>query len=79
MPSATGVVLRSSVEQSEVGDQKSLLTTSDPIIQQTRIESTVALSPGRIASLGSLDRTGTARHLDIEVTLEPSKLRDADR
>ncbi len=71
--SSTGAVLNSVVEQSEVGDEKNLRSTDDPIIRQTKIEGAVTLTPGKATNIGSLDRVGTTRHLDVDVTLEPTK------
>ena len=70
---ASGAVLKSQVEQSEVGGESTLSNSNEPIIRQTRIEGSVLLVPGKAVSLGSLDRIGTTRHVDVEVTLEPLK------
>ena len=69
---STGAVLLSRVEQSEVGGETSLRNSEEPIIRQTRIEGDVTLVTGKPTNLGSLERIGSTRHLDVDVVLEPA-------
>jgi type II secretory pathway component GspD/PulD (secretin) len=65
-----GTSLRTKVEQSAVGDEKSGIVAPDPVIRQTMLEGTSGLSAGKPVVLGSIDVPGTTRHQEIEVTTE---------
>ena len=65
--------LRTKVEQSSVGDEKSGIGAQDPVISQTRLEGWSMLTPGKPTVLGSLDIAGTTRHEEITVVSEPVK------
>jgi type II secretory pathway component GspD/PulD (secretin) len=65
-----GVRLRSKVEQSSIGEEKSGVGAQDPIVRQTSLEGTSFLTPGKPLVLGSLDVPGSTRHLDVEVVME---------
>jgi type II secretory pathway component GspD/PulD (secretin) len=67
---ANGVRLRSKVEQSSIGEEKSGVVEQDPIVRQTVLEGTSFLTPGKPLVLGSLDITGSTRHLEVEVVME---------
>ncbi len=67
---ANGVRLRSKVEQSSIAEEKSGVGAQDPIVRQTVLEGTSFLTPGKPLVLGSLDITGSTRHLDVEVVME---------
>jgi type II secretory pathway component GspD/PulD (secretin) len=67
---ANGVRLRSKVEQSSIAEEKSGVGVQDPIVRQTVMEGTSFLTPGKPLVLGSLDITGSTRHLDVEVVME---------
>jgi type II secretory pathway component GspD/PulD (secretin) len=67
---ANGVRLRSKVEQSSIGEEKSGVSEQDPIVRQTVLEGTSFLTPGKPLVLGSLDVTGSTRHLEVEVVME---------
>ena len=69
--STDGLNLRSKLEQSSLAEEKSSLSTPDPIIRQSILEGTASLTLGKPLTLGSLDIPGSTRHLDIEVVLEP--------
>jgi type II secretory pathway component GspD/PulD (secretin) len=70
---ADGVRLKTKVEQSSVSDEKSGLGVQDPVIRQTRLESTATLAMGKPMALGALDIPGTDRHEDVEVVAESVK------
>lgn len=68
--SASGVRLRSKLEQSSVAEEKSGMGGQDPIIRQTFLEGTSFLTLGKPAAVGSADVPGSTRHLDVEVVAE---------
>lgn len=67
---ATGARLRTKVEQSSVAEERSGVGAQDPIVRQTTIEGTSFLTPGKPLVLGSVDVSGSTRHLDVEVVME---------
>src|SRR5215467_2950165 len=69
--SADGVKLNTAVEQSSIAEWKSGFGTPDPIVRQAKLEGTSILTAGKPLILGSMDVPHTARHLDIEVVMEP--------
>jgi len=69
--SGGGVKLNTVVEQSSVAEEKSGLGTQDPIVRQSKLEGTSILTAGKPLILGSMDIASGARHLDIEVVMEP--------
>jgi hypothetical protein len=69
--SGGGVKLNTLVEQSSVAEEKSGLGTQDPIVRQSKLEGTSILTAGNPLILGSMDISGSAMHLDIEVVMEP--------
>jgi hypothetical protein len=69
--SGDGVKLNTQVEQSSIAEEKSGLGTQDPIVRQTKLEGTSILTAGKPLILGSMDIASSARHLDIEVLMEP--------
>lgn len=68
--SANGVKLHTKVEQSSVAEELSSLGKQDPIIRQTLLEGTSALTVGKSVLLGAIDVSGSTRHLDVEVVLD---------
>lgn len=66
-----GLQLKSKVEQSSVGEPSTIAGVQEPVFRQTSIEGTSKLSPGKPLTLGSMDVTGTTRHIDVEVIAEP--------
>lgn len=67
-----GLRLKSKVEQSSVSDEHmSGALASEPIVRQTSLEGTSAVTLGKPITLGSVDIVGTTRHVDIEVVAEP--------
>jgi hypothetical protein len=69
--SGGGVKLNTVVEQSSVAEEKSGLGAQDPIVRQSKLEGTSILTAGKPLILGSMDIASSARHLDIEVVMEP--------
>jgi type II secretory pathway component GspD/PulD (secretin) len=68
---ATGVKLRTKVEQLGIAEQASGLGAQDPVIRQSELEGTSFLAVGKPLVLGSMDVPGSTRHLDVEVVMEP--------
>lgn len=67
-----GLLLKSKVEQSSLADEHmSGPLSPEPIVRQTSLEGTSALTIGKPLTLGSLDIAGSTRHVDIEVVAEP--------
>jgi hypothetical protein len=69
--SGSGIKLNTVVEQSSIAEEKSGLGTQDPIVRQSKLEGTAILIAGKPMMLGSMDVPSSARHLDIEVVMEP--------
>lgn len=65
-----GARLRSKVEQSSVAEERSGVGAQDPVVRQTTIEGTSFLIAGKPLLLGSVDISGSTRHLDVEVVME---------
>ena len=65
-----GVKLHTKIEQSSVAEELSGLGKQDPVIRQTLLEGTSALTVGKPVVLGGLDLSGSTRHLDLEVVLD---------
>ncbi len=66
-----GLQLKSKIEESNLGQPSTIAGVEEPVIRQTVVEGTSRLSPGKPLTLGSVDITGTTRHVDIEVVAEP--------
>ena len=66
-----GLQLKSKIEQSSLGQPSTIAGVTEPVFRQAAIEGTSRLLPGKPLALGSIDETGTARHIDIEVVAEP--------
>jgi type II secretory pathway component GspD/PulD (secretin) len=66
-----GATLETKVEQSAIGEEKSGVVAPDPVISQTMLEGTSALTAGKPVVLGSIDVPGTTRRQEIEVVTEP--------
>jgi Bacterial type II and III secretion system protein len=66
-----GVQLVSKLEQSSVAPAPVRIgDVSEPIIRQMVLENTSVVAAGKAVVIGSLDIPDTARHSDIEVTVE---------
>jgi type II secretory pathway component GspD/PulD (secretin) len=67
---ASGARLRSKVEQSSATESRTIAEVTEPVVRQTVLENTALLTLGKPQTLGSLDITGTTRHVEISVLLE---------
>ncbi|MBE7158398.1 MAG: hypothetical protein INR62_08195 [Rhodospirillales bacterium] len=68
---ASGLRLRSKVEQSAVAQEHQTgMLADEPIVRQSVLEGTSAITPGKPTNLGGIDIVGSTRHLDIEVVVE---------
>lgn len=74
---ADGVRLRTKVEQSSVAEEKSGVGAQDPVIRQTRLETTSILTAGKAVVLGTMalpgEIAGDGRHLEVSVVAEGVK------
>lgn len=70
-PTAQGIRLRTTVEQSSLAEEKSGVGPQDPVIRQAMFRGTSYLSAGKPLKLGTLDIPDTTRHLNLEATMEP--------
>ena len=66
-----GLDMKSKIEESAIGGEKSIASVLEPIIHQAVLESVTSLTPGKSTDLGSVDISGTTQHLTIEATAEP--------
>jgi type II secretory pathway component GspD/PulD (secretin) len=71
MAMGDSAMLKADVERSSVAPEASGVGAQDPIVNQTSLQGTFLLAPGKPARIGSLDMPGSSHHLDIEATLEP--------
>jgi type II secretory pathway component GspD/PulD (secretin) len=67
---ADGVALQSKVEQSTLAEDKSGVGPQDPVLRQSVLEGSTALTLGKPLVLGSLDIPGTTRKQEISVVSE---------
>ncbi len=67
----SGLLLHSKIERSSLASETSGLGTQDPIVEQTVLDGSSLITPGKPFKLGSLDIPGTAQHLEIEAIAEP--------
>jgi type II secretory pathway component GspD/PulD (secretin) len=64
------LMLRSKIDQSSVGDDKSAVVAPDPVVRQAVLEGFSELTEKKPLVVGSLDLAGTTRHQEIEVVAE---------
>ena len=62
--------LKSRVDQSSIAEEKSGIGPQDPLVRQSTLENVALLTQGKPQVLGSVDITGTTRHLEIQVLAE---------
>jgi type II secretory pathway component GspD/PulD (secretin) len=67
---ASGARLRSKIEQSSAPETKTIAEVTEPIVRQTVLDGTSFLTLGKPLTLGTLDLTGTTRHVEISVVME---------
>jgi len=65
-----GLNLRSKVEQSSLAEQKSGVGPQDPVVTQSVLDGSTALTLGKPMSLGTIDIPGTTRKQEIAVVSE---------
>ncbi len=70
---AGGAQLKAKVEQSSATEDKEIAGIHEPVVRQSVMEGVSMLQVGKPEVVGSLDITGSTRHLDIEVLMEPVK------
>lgn len=70
---ASSAQLKCKVEQSSIGEDKLLGGVQEPIVRQSVVEGVSLLQVGEPEVVGSLGISGSTRHLDIEVVMEPVK------
>lgn len=68
--SPENLMLRSKIEQSSLGGEKSAVVAPDPVVRQTVLQGSTELTEKKPLILGSLDIPGTTRHQEIEVVAE---------
>lgn len=67
---AGGGLLKTKVEQSNLGEPSTIAGVTEPVVRQAVLEGTSSLTVGKPMSLGSIDITGTTHRLDIVVVME---------
>jgi type II secretory pathway component GspD/PulD (secretin) len=68
---ANGAMLKSSVEDSSVAPEKTVIgNQQEPIVRRTSLKGESFLIPGKSVMLGSMDIPGSPSRLDIEVVME---------
>jgi type II secretory pathway component GspD/PulD (secretin) len=68
-----GVLLKSKVEQSSLGQPSLIAGIQEPVVRQTVLEGTSLLTFGKPAMLGTIDVPNSTHHFDIAVVLDPIK------
>ena len=63
-------MLRSKIEQSSIGGEKTATVAPDPVVRQFVLQGSSKLTLGKPAVLGSLDNPSTTHHQEIEVAAE---------
>jgi type II secretory pathway component GspD/PulD (secretin) len=70
-PYAGGLMMKSKIEQSSVGQETSEIGPHEPIVHQAVIEGVSMLALGRPLVLGTLDVPDSQKHMEISVLAEP--------
>jgi type II secretory pathway component GspD/PulD (secretin) len=68
--SPDGLTLRTKIEQSSLGGEKSATAAQDPVVHQVVLQEAAELTQGKPLALGSLDIPSTTQRQEIEVTAE---------
>jgi len=68
--SPENLMLRSKIEQSSIGDEKSAVVAPDPVVRQSVLQGSTELTEKKSLILVSLDIPGTTRHQEIEVVAD---------
>lgn len=64
------VQLKTKIEQSGVANSQDIAGVMEPVIRQSVYDGVVRAPLGKPTMIGSLDISGTTRHLDVEVLIE---------
>jgi type II secretory pathway component GspD/PulD (secretin) len=70
---ATGLALKTKVEQSSIGSTSTIANVTEPIVRQSVLETATIIPLGKPLMLGSIDIPNTTRRLDIDVLIEQIK------
>ena len=70
---AGGAQLKAKVEQSSATEDKEIAGIHEPVVRQSVMEGVSMLQVGKPEVIGAIDITGSTRHLDVEVVIEPVK------
>ncbi len=65
-----GARLKSKVEESSLGEDKTISGVNEPVVRQTVLQGIAFLTLNKPLILGSVDILGSTRHIDIEVLME---------
>ena len=68
--SPDGLTLRTKIEQSSLGGEKSATAAQDPMVHQVVLQETAELTQDKQLALGSLDIPGGTQRQEIEVSAE---------
>jgi len=63
--------VRTKIEESSLGEEKSVATAQDPVVRQTVLDESSVLSNGKPQVLGSVDLPGTTQSQEFKVVAEP--------
>jgi type II secretory pathway component GspD/PulD (secretin) len=64
------LTVRTKIEESSLGEEKSVAAAQDPVVRQTVFDESSVLSNSKPLILGSLDLTGTTQSQEIKVVAE---------
>ncbi len=67
---ADGLRLDSKVEQSGMGEEKTIAGVTEPVIRQAVLVGSTTMQVGKPVMLGTLDVAASTRHLEVEALLE---------
>ena len=68
-----GVLLKSKVEQSSLGQPSTIAGVQEPVVRQTVLEGISIVTFGKPVMLGTIDVPNSTHHFDIAVVLDPIK------
>ena len=68
-----GAQLKAKVEQSSATENQEIAGVREPVVRQSVMEGISMLQVGKPEVIGALDISGSTRHLEVEVLMEPVK------
>lgn len=71
LPIATGLQIKTKVEQSSVSDESIIAGVREPVVRQTVYDGSANVVLGKAQAIGRMDLPGSTRHVDIDVLVEP--------